>query len=184
MSRFLHRAFLLIYSRCASSFCLAPPHRRTALQNFGLADAGVEFCMKLLGRSGLGEQVRISNSAEEWRHARLSQLPDSFLILLSLCAALVQTYFPPGLMSYPPDLSMQSARAEAEYIFCNALDALFASTGIKPRDVDILIVNCSLFAPTPSLAAMIMNKYKMREDTDSYNLSGMVGTQREREHPQ
>jgi hypothetical protein len=32
--------------------------RRTALQNFGLADKSVEFCMKLLGRSGLGEQVR------------------------------------------------------------------------------------------------------------------------------
>jgi len=114
--------------------------RRTAMQNFGLPDQCVSFCLKLLGRSGLGES----------------------------------TWFPPGLMSYPPDLSMQAARAEAEYVFKNALDALFASTGIHPKDVDILIVNCSLFAPTPSLAAMIMNMYKMREDIDSYNLSGMV----------
>lgn len=126
--------------------------------------------MKLLGRSGLGEQVRPNErfGNDAWTRARL--VPHC--LALSVCDS--QTYFPPGLMSYPPDLSMQSARAEAEYIFCNALDALFASTGIKPRDVDILIVNCSLFAPTPSLAAMIMNKYKMREDTDSYNLSGMV----------
>lgn len=76
-------------------------------------------------------------------------------------------------MSYPPDLSMQAARAEADYILGNCLDQLFASTGIKPRDVDILVVNCSLFCPTPSLAAMIINKYKMREDINSYNLAGM-----------
>ena len=39
--------------------------------------------------------------------------------------------------------------------------------------VDILIVNCSLFNPTPSLAAMIINHFKMRSNIISYNLSGM-----------
>jgi hypothetical protein len=38
---------------------------------------------------------------------------------------------------------MQAARAEALYIFTNALDALFASTKIKPTDIDILVVNWS-----------------------------------------
>ena len=39
--------------------------------------------------------------------------------------------------------------------------------------VDILVVNCSLFNPTPSLSAMIVNHFKMRPDIASYNLSGM-----------
>ena len=39
--------------------------------------------------------------------------------------------------------------------------------------VDIVIVNCSLFNPTPSLSAMIVNHFGMRPDIKSYNLSGM-----------
>ena len=39
--------------------------------------------------------------------------------------------------------------------------------------VDILIVNCSLFNPTPSLSAMIVNHFKMKSNTVTYNLSGM-----------
>ena len=35
------------------------------------------------------------------------------------------------------------------------------------------MVNCSLFNPTPSLSAMIVNHFKMRPDIGSYNLSGM-----------
>ena len=39
--------------------------------------------------------------------------------------------------------------------------------------VDILIVNCSLFNPTPSLSAMIVNHFRMKSNVVSYNLSGM-----------
>lgn len=39
--------------------------------------------------------------------------------------------------------------------------------------VDILIVNCSLFNPTPSLASMIVNHFRMRPSIVTYNLSGM-----------
>ena len=35
------------------------------------------------------------------------------------------------------------------------------------------MVNCSLFNPTPSLSAMIVNHFKMRGDVLSYNLAGM-----------
>jgi len=46
-------------------------------------------------------------------------------------------------------------------------------TGLAPKDIDFLIVNCSLFSPTPSLCAMIAHKFKFRQDVRSYNLSGM-----------
>lgn len=39
--------------------------------------------------------------------------------------------------------------------------------------VDILIVNCSLFNPTPSLSAMIVNYFKFKSNVVTYNLSGM-----------
>lgn len=54
-----------------------------------------------------------------------------------------------------------------------ALDNLFAGTGVKPKDIGILIVNCSLFNPTPSLSSMIINKYKLRGNIKSFNLGGM-----------
>ncbi|EFA74550.1 fatty acid elongase 3-ketoacyl-CoA synthase [Heterostelium album PN500] len=77
------------------------------------------------------------------------------------------TYFPAGITKDVPDTSMESARQEADMVLSGCLDDLFAKTKIKPTDIDILIVNCSLFNPTPSLAAM------MRHDILSYNLSGM-----------
>ncbi|CAL4941278.1 unnamed protein product [Urochloa decumbens] len=85
-----------------------------------------------------------------------------------------RTYLPPGIQARPPRLSMSEARAEAEAVMFGCLDALFASTGVDPRrDVRVLVVNCSLFNPTPSLASMVVHRYGMREDVKSFNLGGM-----------
>ncbi|XP_078444723.1 3-ketoacyl-CoA synthase 6-like [Wolffia australiana] len=99
----------------------------------------VEFQMRILERSGLGEE----------------------------------TCLPPANHFIPPNPTMEAARAEAEMVIFSALDSLFQRTGLKPKDIDILIVNCSLFSPTPSLSAMVINKYKMRSNIKSFNLSGM-----------
>ncbi|XLU75291.1 hypothetical protein S245_034344, partial [Arachis hypogaea] len=68
---------------------------------------------------------------------------------------------------------MAAAREEAENVMFGALDNLFANTKIKPKDIGVLVVNCSLFNPTPSLSAMIVNKYKLRGNIRSFNLGGM-----------
>ena len=47
-------------------------------------------------------------------------------------------------------------------------------TGTHPKNIDILVINCSLFSPTPSLCSMVINEFGMRTDVSSYNLSGMV----------
>ncbi|KAF7826240.1 3-ketoacyl-CoA synthase 1 [Senna tora] len=84
-----------------------------------------------------------------------------------------ETYLPSGITSRPPRLNMREARGEAEEVMFGALDALFEKTGVLPRDIDIVIVNCSLFNPTPSLSAMIVNHYKLRTNIKSFNLGGM-----------
>ncbi|KAL5209188.1 hypothetical protein ABZP36_004811 [Zizania latifolia] len=69
--------------------------------------------------------------------------------------------------------TMKEGRAEASAAMFAALDELFDKCHVRPKDVGVLVVNCSLFNPTPSLSAMIVNHYKMRGNILSYNLGGM-----------
>lgn len=84
-----------------------------------------------------------------------------------------ETYFPNGVLKLPPSLTMEDAREESRMVLFGCLEALFKRTGVQPQEVDILIVNCSLFNPTPSLSAMVVNKFKMRSNIRSFNLAGM-----------
>ncbi|KAL1548984.1 3-ketoacyl-CoA synthase 2 [Salvia divinorum] len=84
-----------------------------------------------------------------------------------------KTYFPEALLRVPADPCMAEARKEAEMVMFGAIDELLAKTGVKAKDIGILVVNCSLFNPTPSLSAMVVNHYKMRGNVLSYNLGGM-----------
>lgn len=45
--------------------------------------------------------------------------------------------------------------------------------GIEPEQIDILVTNCSIYCPTPSLASMLVNKFKLRQDVQAYHLGGM-----------
>ncbi|CAN6285149.1 unnamed protein product [Urochloa humidicola] len=83
------------------------------------------------------------------------------------------TCLPPANHYIPPNPSMEASRAEAQLVIFSAIDDLVRRTGLKPKEIDILVVNCSLFSPTPSLSAMIINKYKLRSNIRSFNLSGM-----------
>ncbi|GMI74512.1 3-ketoacyl-CoA synthase 9 [Hibiscus trionum] len=84
-----------------------------------------------------------------------------------------ETCVPEAMHYLPSRPTMSAAREEAEQVMFGALDKLFANTNVKPRDIGILVVNCSLFNPTPSLSAMIINKYTMRGNVRSFNLGGM-----------
>ena len=39
--------------------------------------------------------------------------------------------------------------------------------------VDLLVVNCSVFNPTPSLSAAVVNQFRLKPTVITYNLSGM-----------
>ncbi|KAK1430385.1 hypothetical protein QVD17_13083 [Tagetes erecta] len=84
-----------------------------------------------------------------------------------------KTYFPDAVLQVPPNPCMSEARKEAEIVMYGAIDDLLAKTGVKAKDIGILVVNCSLFCPTPSLSSMIVNHYKLRGNIMSYNLGGM-----------
>ncbi|XP_065863193.1 3-ketoacyl-CoA synthase 11-like [Euphorbia lathyris] len=83
------------------------------------------------------------------------------------------TYGPHGLMHIPINMSLPEARKETEMVMYGAIDQLLGKTGVKPREIGILVVNSSLFNPVPSLSAMIVNRYKLRGNILSYNLGGM-----------
>ncbi|XP_052196730.1 3-ketoacyl-CoA synthase 6-like [Diospyros lotus] len=121
---------------CRVPFSTFMEHSRLILKD---SPKSVEFQMRILERSGLGEE----------------------------------TCLPPAIHYIPPNPTMESARGEAELVIFSAIDSLLKKTGVNPKDIDILIVNCSLFSPTPSLSAMVVNKYKLRSNVKSFNLSGM-----------
>jgi 3-ketoacyl-CoA synthase len=121
---------------CRVPFATFMEHSRLNLKD---NPKSVEFQMRILERSGLGEE----------------------------------TCLPPAIHYIPPKPTMEAARGEAELVIFSAMDSLFKKTGLKPKDIDIFILNCSLFSPTPSLSAMVINKYKLRSNIRSFNLSGM-----------
>lgn len=83
------------------------------------------------------------------------------------------TNYPPALTSLPSTESLETARDEFGFTVVSTIEALFKSTGISPKDIDIMVLNCSLFSPTPSLSELVINHFKMRSDVINYNLAGM-----------
>ena len=81
----------------------------------------------------------------------------------------------PAIMHAPPPwkITMEACREEAEMIMFDIVQQALVKTGLKATDIDVLIVNCSIFCPTPSLSAMIVNRFKLRPDCVTYNLGGM-----------
>ncbi|XP_047943965.1 3-ketoacyl-CoA synthase 6-like [Salvia hispanica] len=134
--------YLIDYALCKPPRCLRVPtggfleHSRLS---FPTDPQSVHFQMKMLQRSGLGEETSMPHA--------------SHLI--------------------PPDPATALAREEAELVIFSAIDSLLIKTGLKPQDIDVLVVNSGLFYPAPSLASLVVNKYKLGRDIKSFNLSGM-----------
>lgn len=58
-----------------------------------------------------------------------------------------------ALSNTPPVINMANARTEAEMVMFGAVRDALRKTGLTPDQIGVLVVNCSLFNPTPSLAA-------------------------------
>ncbi|XBI35464.1 hypothetical protein VPH35_121142 [Triticum aestivum] len=85
-----------------------------------------------------------------------------------------QTCAPPVLHYIQPYCGLDEACAHVELAIFAVIDGLMANTHINPGVIGALITNCSAFIPVPSMADMIVNRYKLRGDLRVVNLSGMA----------
>ncbi|CAA7058845.1 unnamed protein product [Microthlaspi erraticum] len=84
-----------------------------------------------------------------------------------------QTSIPPSLMEIPLKKCLSAVQTETMTTLFTSVEDLLMKNKLSPRSIDILITNCSLHAPTPSLSAMLINRFHMRSNIMSFNLSGM-----------
>ncbi|KAG9441520.1 hypothetical protein H6P81_017374 [Aristolochia fimbriata] len=84
-----------------------------------------------------------------------------------------ETCFPPNIHYIPPEPTEKGSLEEAQLVIFSVVDDLLVKTGIKPPEIDFLVVNCNVFNPIPSLSSMVVNKYKMKSSVKCFNLGGM-----------
>jgi len=107
-------------------------------------ESSVEFMRRLVEKGGTGESTHLSPS---WTNSKDGQTAHKD--------------------------SIEGAREEAKQILFPIVQELLQKTKLKPTQIDILIINCSIFVPTPSLCAMVCSEFGLREDVLTYNLGGM-----------
>ncbi|KAG2605064.1 hypothetical protein PVAP13_4NG119000 [Panicum virgatum] len=96
-----------------------------------------------------------------------------------------QSYLPAATHYIPPSNTLSDARDEAEQVVFSSIDDLFAKTCVSPEAIDIVVTNCTVFSPVPSLADMIVNKYKLRSDVRSIHAgTGMISVEAAKNLPQ
>jgi len=84
------------------------------------------------------------------------------------------TSVPPALHTADSrNCGIDAARFEYGKTCFVAIEEVLQKTGIKAGQVNFVITNSSLFNPTPSLSASIINHFKMPSSTINYSLGGM-----------
>ncbi|XP_030523388.1 3-ketoacyl-CoA synthase 11-like [Rhodamnia argentea] len=109
------------------------------------------------------------------RSRRFSPESEEFMRKIYLKSGLGdETYGPPFMFRAGyEEARLESAVQEAREGIFSAVDSLLAKTAVHPLDIDLLIVTCGSFSPSPSLSSLIVNHCKLRPDVKVYNLSGM-----------
>ncbi|GMN24386.1 hypothetical protein TIFTF001_000544 [Ficus carica] len=109
------------------------------------------------------------------RTKNLGLMEYKFLLKAIVSAGLgEQTYAPQIIFAGREDSpTLVDSITEMEEFFYDSVGKLLERTGLSPSQIDVLVVNVSMFSAVPSLAARIINHYKMREDVKVFNLTGM-----------
>jgi 3-ketoacyl-CoA synthase len=90
------------------------------------------------------------------------------------CGIGEQTYVPRNVIEgREASPTLNDAISEMEDFFNDSIAKLLARSAISPSEIDVLVVNISMFTSLPSLSSLIINRYKLRHDVKVYNLTGM-----------
>ncbi|XP_062023572.1 3-ketoacyl-CoA synthase 1-like [Rosa rugosa] len=84
-----------------------------------------------------------------------------------------ETYAPKFVFQSNPEAKLESVMDEAQQGMFSAVSSLLSKTGIQPSLINSLIVTSGSFSPVPSLSSLIVNRFKLKPDVKTYNLSGM-----------
>jgi len=107
------------------------------------SEAAVQFMAKVQERAGMAPRTAAAKSF--------------------LCMAEVPGY----------TATVQDSIDETAEIARATVGDLFKKTGVRPDEVDAVITACSCFSPTPSLASLVVNLFKLRSDCLTFSLGGM-----------
>lgn len=109
------------------------------------------------------------------RTKNLGLLEYQFLLKAIVSSGIGEQTYAPRIMFDCRESSpkLEDSYTEMDDFFHDSIRKLLDRSGLSPSQIDVLVVNVSMFASVPSLASRIINHYKMREDIKVYNLSGM-----------
>ncbi|GAX83842.1 hypothetical protein CEUSTIGMA_g11266.t1 [Chlamydomonas eustigma] len=93
------------------------------------------------------------------------------VMLISYLNTLLPYFSLAGSLNRKPEPN--DSMDECRTTITGALEGLLKKVGLVPEDIDILVTTCSIYCPTPSMASMLVNHFKMRTDIQSYHLGGM-----------
>ncbi|KAK7324981.1 hypothetical protein VNO77_28977 [Canavalia gladiata] len=119
---------------------------------------GTECCGKIIGRN---------------KHLGLNEY--KFLLKAIVSSGIgEETYAPRNVIEgREANPTLIDGITEMEEFFYDSIAKLLKRSGISPSQIDVLVVNVSMFAAVPSFTSRIINHYKMREDIKAFNLTGM-----------
>ncbi|XWS73371.1 hypothetical protein CRYUN_Cryun02cG0122400 [Craigia yunnanensis] len=84
-----------------------------------------------------------------------------------------ESYMPKLVFHPGHKMSLKESREEAAMLIFGAIDDLLAATKIKAKDIGILVMNCGVLNTTPSVSSIVINRYKLKHNIQSFNLGGM-----------
>lgn len=113
----------------------------------------VDFIEKVMKGAGFAPATRLALSPGilKMKSPEKDEEPDSSPAAVS-----------PSFTPTPPN--HDDAVFESETIIFAVVDELLLKSGVAPEDVDAVVTTCSCFAPVPSLAASVVNRFGMRAD--------------------
>ncbi|CAL4931817.1 unnamed protein product [Urochloa decumbens] len=127
-------------------------------------------------KPGDGRKMSTETSGAVIQRNKRLRLPDYRFLLRVIVGSGIgeDTYCPRSILEGREESpALRDALDEMDAFLDDAVAALFARTGVAPRDVGVLVLNVSMLSPAPSLASRAVRRYGLREDVAAYNLTGM-----------